>query len=408
MSGLQNLRPGQLLHASVLSDTSQNLVKLRIGTAELIARTQVALKADQRITLDVIKPGTVPELRIMREPVVREYQSDALRALLPKQITLQRLFANLQALYTTIAKLQSLPGVETKSLNPQTSSAQQSSAAVAGKADVDKGMLQIIQSLTGKPDAQGVASRFGPELMQATRRVLAAAIPDSKSITPSQLRQAILGYGLFLEAQLAAGQPPSSGFKTDLLQLLFQLGAGLKATNPTAVQGNVQPSANSQLESGFSKLLELLFRHAEGGLARIQLNQLASLPADEGARQVWQFEVPIRHQEQVDSFLIRLEQEQSTSKSGDAQQAWHITLRFDLDPLGPVVVQLSLRQEEISALFLAERRESADLFDQHLPTLNSALSQAGLTVGKLAARRGAATIAEPPHRSPMPLLDEKA
>jgi len=31
MSGLQNLRPGQLLHASVLSDTSQNLVKLHIA-----------------------------------------------------------------------------------------------------------------------------------------------------------------------------------------------------------------------------------------------------------------------------------------------------------------------------------------------------------------------------------------
>ncbi len=412
-SVLKNLQPGQLLHASVLSDTSQNLVKLKIGTAELIARTQVSLRADQRLTLDVIKAGVMPELRIVREPVVREYQAEALRSILPAQIPLQRLFANLQAVYSNIIRSMPQPGADLKipqpliSLPPQLNPTSTTPSATG----VDKQMLQVMQSLTDRGVLPSMANQFGPKLVQSVTNILSAAIPNPGNITAAQLRQAIVGYGLFLEAQLAAGQPPTASLKSDLLQLLFQIVNILKLDkNQAQLQPDIKggTSSNSQMDSGVVKLLELLFRHAEGGLARVHLNQLSSLPTDDNSRQVWQFEIPIRHHNQVDSFLIRLEQEQANNTGSETKPIWYVTLSFNIDPLGPVKAKISLRDNEVSTLFLAERPESAELLNRRISELRQAYSDSGLSVGKLLARRGNTTPEPPatPHSSP--LLDEKA
>ena len=109
---LKNLQPGQQLQANVLSDTSQNLVKLKIGTTEFIARTQVSLRAEQNITLNVIKAGNMPELRLVREAEIRNFQSDVLRSILPKQLPMQRLYANLQAVYNDIMRSLPQPGAD--------------------------------------------------------------------------------------------------------------------------------------------------------------------------------------------------------------------------------------------------------------------------------------------------------
>ncbi len=410
ISSLKNLQPGQLLHANVLSDSSQNLVKLKIGTAELIARTQVSLKADQRITLDVIKAGTLPELRIVREPVIREYQTDALRSILPKQMPMQRLYSNLQAVYTNIVR--SLPQLGANlSIQQPSSAAQAQINTPTISSGADKEMLQALQSITDKGTQPTLARQFGPKLIQAASNILAAAIPNSGNITPSQLRQAILGYGLFMEAQLAAGQPPGASFKGDLLQLLFQIGNMLKLdknqTQPQLAGSGAQSTA-SQMESGFIKLLEMLFRHAEGGLARVHLNQLASLPAEDNSRQAWQFEVPIRHQDQVDSFLVRLEQEQAKNRGDDTKPVWYVTLTFNIDPLGPIKAKISVCDDEVSTLFLAERSESAEILNKRMSELGQSFTDSGLNVGKLFARHGEteSETTQPTTRSP--LLDEKA
>ncbi len=409
-SVLKNLRPGQLLQANVVTDTAQNLVKLKIGTAELIARTQVSLRADQRITLDVIKAGEMPELRVVKEPVIREYQTDALRSILPKQIPMQRLYANLQAVYSNIIRSLPQPGADLRLQQPALPLPAQTSSSVPTKSGVDKEMLQILQTIAGKAAPPALSNQFGPKLVQAARNILSAAIPNSGNITSTQLRQAIIGYGLFMEAQLAAGQPPGASYKGDLLQLLFQIGNLLQkgagqqqlATTETARQ-----TTTSVMESGFTKLLEMLFRQAEGGLARVQLNQLASLPTEDNARQVWQFEVPVRHQEHVDSFLIRLEQELADGK-GDTQPIWYVTLSFDIEPLGPVQAKISLHDDEVSTMFVAEKADSAELLNRRMSDLNRAFLDSGLNVGKLLARRGNAEPEPTTNVTGSPLLDEKA
>jgi len=401
-SVLKNLQPGQQLQASVLSDTSQNLVKLKIGTAEFIARTQVALRADQKITLDVLKGGEKPELRLVREAEIRNYQTDLLRSILPKQLPMQRLYANLQAVYNNILRSLPQPGADPK--------LQQTIGTIPKPGITDKEVMQLLQNLTSKGAPSSLADRVGPQLIQAARNILTAVIPNSGTITPSQLRQAILGYGLFMEAQLATGQPPGSTLKGDLLQLLFQIGNLLKMDKQQL--GLRQPttgnSATQQMESGLIKLLEILFRHTEGSLARVHMNQLASLPTEDSNRQVWQFEVPIRHQEHVDSFLIRLEQEQGKNRGDDAKPTWYVTLTFDIEPLGPVKARISMHDDEVSTMFMAEKAESAQLLNRRMADLSKAFADSGLSVGKLFASHGDAQPDKPQQSITTHILDEQA
>jgi hypothetical protein len=400
---LKSLQPGQLLQASVVTDTAHNLVRLKIGTAEMIAKTQVSLRADQRITLDVIKGGELPELRLVKEPVIREYATDALRSILPRQIPMQRLYANLQAVYTNVMKSLPQPGVDPKPQQPGLPS--------QAKGIADREMLQALQTLADRGIQPATGDRFGPKLMQAARNILAAAIPNSGAITSTQLRQAILGYGLFMEAQLAVGQAPGASFKGDLLQLLFQIGNLLKQdTSQLTAKPSPAGAQNttSVMEAGFTKLLELLFRQAEGGLARVHLNQLASLPAEDSNRQVWQFEVPVRHQEQVDSFLIRLEQEQAGTNGKTTEPVWYVTLTFNIEPLGPVQARISLHDQEVSTMFLAEREGSAELLNSRMSDLNRSFTESGLEVGKLFARQGSPEPEPTPGAATASLLDEKA
>jgi flagellar hook-length control protein FliK len=350
----------------------------------------------------------MPELRLVREAETRNFQSDVLRNILPKQLPMQRLYANLQAVYSDILRSLPQPGADLKL--QQTNLTPQPQQTVAPKlGTTDKEVLQLLQNLTSKGNQPALADRFGPKLIQAAKNILSAVVPNSTNITPAQLRQAILGYGLFMEAQLAAGQPPSASYKGDLLQLLFQIANLIKpdkAQLPTQVTAN-KPTT-PQMESGFIKLLEILFRHTEGSLARVQLNQLASLPTEEGSRQMWQFEVPVKHQDHVDSFLIQLEQEQAKNRGDDTKPIWYVTLTFNIEPLGPVKAKISMHDEEVSTVFLAEKPESAEMLNKRMSELNKAFTESGLNVGKLLACHGDAQPEKPQQTIITQLLDEKA
>jgi hypothetical protein len=413
---LSNLRPGQILHASVLTPTSQNSVKLRIGLAELVARTQVPFTPGQRITLDVVKTGVLPELRLITQAETRQFQAAALRAALPKQIPPPQFFNNLRALSNTVAKNVPIPpfsqaiAVPAKGakppLLPLVTSALQ--ASPTNKLDIE--MLQTLRNLAGSESLQKIGDRLGPELINRIKTVMENAPSRQEAASPSQLRKFILESGLFMEPKLATGQSPGPDLKSNLLLLLLHLRGQMEELIMPEQRGVAAENRGqtSSLDTGISKLLSQLLRQTEGSLARIQLNQLSSLPAEEGNRQIWQFDIPVKHPEGFDNFQLRIEREQSHSEKKGAQYRWRLSLHFDLDPLGPIQAQITLLGEEVSALFLTERQESAAVIEQQLSILERAFSRAGLKVGHLTAKMSGNVAVEMPNSFPHRLLDEKA
>ncbi|MCG8429169.1 MAG: flagellar hook-length control protein FliK [Chromatiales bacterium] len=245
-------------------------------------------------------------------------------------------------------------------------------------------------------------SPFETHVINEIKTVLSQITLDEKGISPERLRQTLELSGLFLESKLALGTPPTTDLKSSLLRLLFSIKNPASATTTQAAQ------AQAHAAMGAPKgLATELINQLEGALARVSMNQLASVPSEAENRQVWQYEIPLQHREETSSIMVRIERE---AKPGTPPEhaAWKVDLNFNLEPIGPMHVKLGLLQDEISSHFIAERKQSSKLIELALPKLDAAFVRAGLRVKKLSVRQGNAT---PPTLTPNiahRIVDEKA
>lgn len=377
---------GAVLQAQVVTDTVNNQVTLRIGTTTLEAHTQTPLTAGQSLSVEVVKLGEQPLLKILQAPrpaVTTDPVAAALRAALPKQTALTPLLANLGLIAQAGAGLPPLP------------------------APVMAAALQIYRALT---DSHQAASARG-------------------------LQQAVRDTGIFLESKLAqllrdGSSPLGNDFKAALLRLQAALNAaantvsapaspaarGAALTLPLPATPDATPPMRAtplQTQATVAATLARLpmpaacaelQRQTEGSLARVQLHQLAALPDGAGGQPVWLLELPIRHDAQIDLFHLRIARDgQHRADEPSAAQPWSVNLAFDLPGLGPVQARVSIQGEQVSTRFWAERPGTVQAFNTHFDVLRANLRQAGLGVGEIACHPGPAPT--PPSTLRPPLMD---
>ena len=377
VSLLQRLQPGQILQGTALSENIDGTIRLQIGVTRLIAQTKLSVPAGQRLTLQVEKAGKLPELRVVTLPNLEEMKSAAIKQVLPRQQPLPRLFE----LLTRVAS------------SPERS----------------------VQTLPA-PVKQAV--------MHVLQRIIALDDPGFKT----QLQEALKLSGAQTEAKLINRQVEGNDFKLNLLRLIGLIKPLLSNTpnpatqmsppgqqqpmNPTLPFVQTQrpsaapPQEPAQETNTTTKLLFDLFKQLDSAIARVQTNQLSSLPTDDTSRQVWQFELPIRQDQSFDLFHFRIERD-TANKRGKMVSTWSLTLHMNLDPLGPMRVRLTLVGDALSTIIWSEQAGTAKLVNKHLHRLRSGLESSGLTLNKLEAFQGAADI-ENELPSEQSLLNEKA
>ena len=230
-----------------------------------------------------------------------------------------------------------------------------------------------------------------------------------KGISSDQLRQLIDQSGLFLESKLALGIAPSIDLKSSLLRLLFSLRPTLSQQPTTGQSASAaqQSIAQNATANPMLRTVGEIHSQAESALARINMNQLASVPNDQDGRQVWQLELPIKHQEQSTGLMMRIEREPKPGQSPE-QAFWSVLINFNLEPVGPISAKIGLINDEVTSHFIAERNETAHLIDQALPILNDAFEQAGLAVKRLSVLQGEPENFDILSNHNQQLLDEKA
>ncbi len=388
---------GQLLQAQVLTGTVNNQVTLRIGQTTIEAQTQTPLAPGQTLTVQVVRLGDQPILKVLPQqapPTLADPLSAALRTALPKQTGLAPLLAN----------------------------------------------LGLLAQSTG---AGSTSPPLPATVMQAAAQIYRDLSDSHQAATARGLQQAIRDTGLFLEsklAQLTRGGNAELGtdFKAALLRLQTLLNDTPRPTPPPATPAGtpagqsttapprdaavahpapplrglpVQAQAASAPTLARAALagaaLDELQQQTEGSLARLQLNQLASLPDSAEPQPSWLLELPLRHQAQVDLFHLRIGRE----ASGQADDAvtgrpWVVSLAFDLPGLGPVQARVAVLGEQVSTTFWAEQASTTQAFHSHLETLRQNLQQAGLGIGDLVCRTGQAP--QPPAGPRAPLMDTLA
>ncbi|MDH5178628.1 MAG: flagellar hook-length control protein FliK [Gammaproteobacteria bacterium] len=172
----------------------------------------------------------------------------------------------------------------------------------------------------------------------------------------------------------------------------------VRTANPeysTAVRSQTpQPQAQAGNASLINLLqqdtaIEELLGQVEGVLARIHVQQLQTVAAEQQHRPTWVIELPVRTEQGIDLFDLRIQREHQNHANDDPKAPWTVTLAFDLDRMGPVRVQVTLYGEDrISANIWAEQRATSILFNHYLDSLKSRLKQVGLEVGQINCRCG--------------------
>lgn len=391
---------GEILQATVLGVTGGGMIKLDINGLEASAKAPLPLNAGDRLELQVTQSGSQPQLRVIRHETADPAPLEqALRQALPR--------------------------------------------------GGDKGLMaRLGEALSTLGDAPGLSPRQREALSP-----LQTAVPSLRQLTdPARLEQQMRSSGLFLEHDLALGAPQPGDLKAALLRTLASLQQGMTSAAPpsspqaqpaaapqpgntsgtggapasggstsapdtqNAQQGTYTraslveqaattpqrdapqvaatrpPVGDAQWAQEQTSPLANTLRHAvEGALARVHLNQMASLQTQGGDQPHWLMEIPLpsgREQEAV--LRLRLERESARKGAGGSAgaQAWRLDIDFDLEPLGPLRASVLMHGEQLNVRLWAERQGTLHQLRENLDLLQAGLQRTGLEVAHLACYPG--------------------
>ena len=332
-ASIKNWLAGQILKGVVIEQLSGTSLLLNIGNTKLTAKTDLNLPPGSVLQLRVTRTGDQPLLQIIdatKSNRNAEASLNALRQAIPKQLPLSNLFSNLKITNTSGERL------------PQI-------------------IQQAIQSLH-----TGMASRMD-------------------LVNPEGVKKALTESGNFLESNLKNSlshvlnsNSASGSIDSDLKAKLLRLATVLSNENTTALNKNQKqtPVSNNLLNMlSDNKILPEMQRHVESALARIQLNQLNSLPATEHNSQAFLLELPVKENDDIDIFSLKINDEDQQKQDQDSSKRWSIKLSFDLNGLGKIHAKLILGGEQIQARLWAEEEKTYDLIQNNLDLLRERLTE---------------------------------
>ena len=380
-SAVENWKTNQILKAIV---TETNPQQTRLNIQGILAQTatpaKLELQVGQQLTVQVTSKNSVPDLKLLSiDKSPQQIVAEQLRTQLPRQQSITHL-------------------------------------------------LSDIKAINARPEIQRL---LPAEVIQQTKSFL-AVLPDIKHLKkPEAIKQALQNSGLFLEQNLAQARQSGTENNTqlDIRSLLLRLATLLRSSLnkiPTIPLPPLQssyansiantlhkqtPQAQSTVASRLADIanaeqLKLEFiKQIESSLARIQSLQLTSVKTDETSNPLWALELPVRNQESLDLFDIRIQQERQGHENDEAKHRWSLSIAFDLEGLGPVHVRVSWFNEKISAIFWINQKDAHTLFSEHLQVLQQQLIKAGLDIEQLNLNEGQPDITSA--SSWQRILDEK-
>lgn len=291
---------------------------------------------------------------------------------------------------------------------------------------------QLLQQLLQGGSPAGLS----PEGQKIIQQLLGSLPELGSKPGAGQLAELIKNSGVLLESRLHGEQPSQQDIKASLLRLIAQLVPQQPHINPlsAASQAAIGSQALPQLlrELGgpaasireqalrfpvTSRILEKLdnpndlgslLRLAAAAISRLQTHQLASLAqtytTPEGTQlTTWQTEIPMRDQDHVVPLQVRFQQEQYNP--ADNQEArpplWRLELSFEIEPLGPLHVQVNLQEDKLSSRVWAEQENTARLVSDELHVLRDKLLAAGIHINELDCMQGI------PPSAPKALLEQR-
>ena len=347
------LPQGSSLNAVVSDKIDDHNYLLKLSNGQTVhAQTQNELLPGQVLKLEVVKTGALPELRIVwpEQPGSTDASvlQNALKQLLPKQVNL---------------------------------------------GDFALALRQMAASSTEKAHP----------ISTAIQDALGSFLSKEELMTAEGVKKGIDNSGVFLEAKLAQQLTPQGDIKGQLLALANTLQKTLSAQVNAGLALAVNQDLSEPLEAAHALLTK-----TEGALARIVLDQLASLPQENEPQTAWQLSIPFTDGAHTNAATLTIKRE-GHYNSLHSPPNWSVVLELNPPGLGTLNCKISLVNDKVDTYFWSESESSALQVQDHLDVLAQRYSEAGLTAGHLNVVDGARMIAGALEKELIPaLVDEFA
>jgi hypothetical protein len=161
----------------------------------------------------------------------------------------------------------------------------------------------------------------------------------------------------------------SNDFKNDLFKLMSTIKQGL------AQQRELELS-KKQVDG-----LKHLHNKTENALAKVVLDQLHSLPKEDGNKQLWAVELPFLIDNKVETLAMEIQHDKTPNAENQQNQHWSVNLTLAPPALGNVQCVISYQNGVINTHFKNQLPETTNLISKNLDTLKQQLQNAGLISG---------------------------
>jgi hypothetical protein len=167
-------------------------------------------------------------------------------------------------------------------------------------------------------------------------------------------------------------EPVATDFKNDLFKLMHTLKQGIAQQNELALT-DTQVNGLQQLQT-----------KTENALAKVVIDQLHSLPKEDG-KQVWAFELPFLMGNQAETLKMEIQRDKANQSAEAQAQHWSVNLTLTPPKLGEVHCVISYQNGVVNTYFKNQQPQTTALISQHLEALKQQLQKVGLMAGLMSA-----------------------
>ncbi len=220
-----------------------------------------------------------------------------------------------------------------------------------------------------------------PDNLKRLAKQILDSIPHIKSnkFESKNLKQSVLNSGLFLEAKLIQSiEKNDLNLQTDLKNQLVKLHHTVKQELESQ-----QKTTSTNIE-----LLQEIQKKTEGSLAKIILNQLASLPKEDGVKQAWILDIPFINKEFSESAKIEIERGQYKEGENNLEN-WTVTITITPPNLGTIHCKVTCIDKTINTRFWSETEHVVSKITHNLDYLKTQFEKVGIETGHMFAHTGA-------------------
>jgi len=132
--------------------------------------------------------------------------------------------------------------------------------------------------------------------------------------------------------------------------------AGLSGDLKAQLLSLLDTLETASTSSVLSATEHVVLNEVKSGLARIVMDQLASLPQDDQQQQVWQLAIPFQNGQQTDIIKLKINQEKkSTQQLAEQPTSWSVVLELNPPGLSTLKSRISVVGEVVDTFFGAIR-----------------------------------------------------